>query len=776
MTDLNKSAWFIYAITGSHETVMDWRCIHDKDKGRPAHNYRGTLSEVANTLIRYNDEGYGIFVTVNATDGHGRELSNIDHVRAHFVDLDNALTAEVNFQRASSNGASFAVMSSPAKFHVYWRVAPYRGNEFFTLIQKKLRQLYDGDERVTDASRVMRVPGFFHHKNEPFMVECWPLPNFDRVRTYSEIEQELSNVNVVDFTTSRSPLGTFEMAAPSLEWLKFALSLVDPNEMDRGEWLLFSAAVKQSGWNHTDPDTLFEIWSNWCDRFVGNDPAENIKLWNSIRDTEVGWSSIEKRAPVKAYMTFGFKDAPPALPNNQNASSAPESRTLTIPDNAAGTTNTESDKFGEILSENECREWFRDCYFVAREGRIFSRHGRFMNATQFNGRYGGKQFIVTSTGKITDEPWKAALRSTLWTIPQVDHVRFLPDRPTFEIIDDGLGRKGLNTYIPAVVKSRPGDVSPWLNHVARVLPFESDRKIFFDYIAHCVKYPGYKIPWAVMLQSAEGIGKTVFFEVMQHALGDMYVYSPKAPELVKSGSTFNAWQRGKLLIVVNEIKIDERRELIEILKPMITDNRVEIQSKGVDQDMEDNPANWLFFSNYKDAIPISANGRRYAVFYSALQSKNDIFANGMDEQYFNRLWNWLRNEGGLEFVTHWLKNYPIEKGAIPVRAPETSSHDEALRISRSPLEIVISECIADGVAGFRNGFVSTLAVVAKARGAGIRNVNTRTAQSCLENMGYVHVGRAHRAYMQEDANNRAEIYANSSILRAEDYGRAQGYE
>jgi len=399
-----------------------------------------------------------------------------------------------------------------------------------------------------------------------------------------------------------------------------------------------------------------------------------------------------------------------------------------------------------------------------------------MNVTQFNGRYGGKHFIITSSGnKLTDEPWKAALRSTCWTIPKVDHVRFLPDRPAQEIINDALGRPGLNIYIPACIDAREGDVTMWLDHVKRILPIEEDRNILMSYMAHNVKFPGYKIPWSPLLQSAEGIGKGVFVEIMQHALGNMYVYSPNAQKLVESGSTFNAWMRGKLMIMVNEIKVGEKRDLIEILKPMISDKEIEVQSKGVDQDMEDNPANWWFFSNFKDAVPISMNGRRYAIFFSILQSYIDIINAGMDDAYFDRLFKWLRDDGGFQAVAYWLLNYPVEKGGIPMRAPKTSSYNEALAISQSPMELVITECIADGVPGFRNGYVSTIAVKIRCKAAGMRHPNTRTVQTCLEQMGYKAIGRATREHFQEDINSRTELYSSQPGMNVEGYGAAQGY-
>lgn len=775
MIDPNQTQWFIHALTGNVETVMDWRCIHDQKKDIPAHNFRGSLSQMLPTLTDYNARGYGIFCTINALDGHGRELTNIQFIRAHMVDLDDPITAQANFERAVAAGANLAVQTSPGKFHLYWRVQPYTGNEFFTLIQRKLAQLYNGDRSIIDATRVMRVPGFIHAKGAPALVRTWPLAGIDKVWTSDEMNAATSHVNVVDFIATRSPLGTPEMAAPSLDWLKFSLTLANPNDMDRAEWLSFSAAFKQAGWSLADEETLFGIWSAWCGQYAGNDVGENRKLWDSVKDSEVGWTSIARRTTVNAYLMFGHK-TPPVTPQIAPTSPATPPAGVVVPTDNKPASNARPDKFGEILSEHDCQEWFADCYFVEREGKIFSKSGRYMNATQFNGRYGGKQFIISSVGKLTDEPWKAALRSTCWTIPKVDHTRFLPDRPTFEVVIDKLKRRGLNTYIPATIDAKEGDLTRWFDWINRILPNKGDQKMLFDYLAHCVKFPGHKMQYSILIQSAEGIGKTIFKEVMANALGDMYVYSPKAPELVKSGSTFNAWQRGKLMILVDEIKIDERRELIEILKPMITDARIEVQAKGVDQEMEDNAANWLFFSNFKDAIPVHLNGRRYAIFFSALQSSADILNAGMDGAYFNGLWHWLRNEGGLQAITHWLLTYPIERGQIPVRAPETSSQAEAIAITRSPLECVIADCVNDGVPGFRAGFVSVGAVIVKAKAAGIRQPNPRSVQTCLEHMGFVHLGRGLRPYMQEDVNNRSEIYGTLSTLRVEDYGRAQGYE
>jgi len=778
---------FVTALTGNPDAVISWRVIHDKDKGALGKNIAGTLQECWQQLCNFNADGWGVFCNINEMDLLGSELANVSACRAHVIDLDDPMTAQQSYLQAVNGvpAPQFAVQSSPGKFHVYWKVQPYTGNDFYTLQQRRLIQLFNSDKSIIDATRVMRVPGFIHAKREPFLVNFTTLPAYDNiVPTADQFAAMLSHVNIIEHISSRAPLGSPEMSAPSFKWLQLALSLMNPNELDRQEWLSLTAAIKQAGWTLADEQSLRGLWDQWCAQYDQNDPAVNDKLWNSIRDTEVGWQSIERKSTVQAYQKFGFKgenapDPKPMLPAPAPAENMGEIAVVTTGLPAMPEFNSPppaAAELGEILDATECAQYFKDCYFIGNVGRIFSLAGRFMDSSKFNGMYGGKHFIITSTGKITDEAWKAALRSTVYCIPKVDHTRFLPDEPLFALITDSMGRTGLNTYIKPRIDAQAGDVSRFFDHMARILPDEGDRRLIYEYMAHAVKFPGFKIPWAPLIQSAEGIGKTVFTEIMQHALGDMYVYRPKAPELIKSGSTFNAWMESKLMIMVDEIKIDERLELIEILKPMISDARIEIQAKGVDQEMKDNAANWFFFSNYKDAIPIKKNGRRYAIFYSALQSLADILAAGMDDKYFNDLFAWLRTGGGLSAITHWLMNYPIERGGISARAPFTSSYDEALKLSRSPMEVIICDAITDQISGFRGGYVSVTMAIARSKNAGLRNVTAKAVAGCLEGMGYHPIGRTVRPYLQEDASSRSEIFANIASLPIADYGRIQGYE
>jgi hypothetical protein len=244
--------------------------------------------------------------------------------------------------------------------------------------------------------------------------------------------------------------------------------------------------------------------------------------------------------------------------------------------------------------------------------------------------------------------------------------------------------------------------------------------------------------------------------------------------LIESGSKFNAWMRAKLFILVDEIKVDERRDMIEVLKPMISESEIEIQGKGHDQDKEENYSNWCFFSNYKDAIPVNKNARRFAIFYSAIQSRDDLLARGMNEDYFNTLYNWLAADG-CAIMAHYLLNYPIERGSIPMRAPDTSSTIEALHQSRGLYEQIVADAIEDALPGFKGGWLSTLAISERIRLQTGKNVTVKVAGSVAESLGYTLIGRASRPYFGESADTRTVLYASRVGMNADDFGSVQGY-
>ncbi|TGU93054.1 hypothetical protein EN794_031785 [Mesorhizobium sp. M00.F.Ca.ET.151.01.1.1] len=773
--DYSYASAHIAALTGQHDgsnVVVNIRFIHDTDKGQSAIPTRGTLQQLWTTILNYQSKGCGVFINVNEMDNNGLTLANVQSVRAHVIDLDN-LSAVQNYERASqfNPAPSFAVQSSPGRFHVYWTVQPYAGNERATAINRRLRQQFDGDKACVDPSRVLRLAGTLHLKNPsaPHMVNCWALGALGKRLDPAYLEVALAGVNVTDGLGIRHELGDPSLAAPSLAHVRHALDLLDPNDLDRSAWISTLAAAKQAAWTHGTPNEIDAMLIAFCARYKDDDPGDDRKQIASIRNTELGWPSLVRRIPaLQAETLFG-------------------GQTYQLPAGASATPQQQpasSTQFGEFLTPQEQQHWFRECVLIGPENRIIGPRGIRYDVGSFNASYGGKRFIIDATGKATDEAWKAATRSTVWTVPKVDGTCFRPDLPTGEITGDGLGRSYLNTYVPARIETLAGDPSPFLRHLALVLPNADDQRILLEFLAHNARYPGHKIPWAPLIQSAEGVGKNVFKQVIRYAIDKQYFYQPKAKQLNDSGSKFNGWMDSKLFFLVDEIKTDDKRDMVETLKPFITETELEIEGKGVNQRMADTPSNWMFFSNHKDAIPITTNGRRFAIFYSPIQTLDDLRSRGMDDGYFNSLYAWLgdhQNGGhrmGLRIVANYLLTYPIERGALPTRAPQTTSTAEALIESRGWLETLIADAVDDLRNGFRAGWVNTSAIASMLR-EHRKDAKPRTIGEALKALGYRLIGQAGRGYFQDDATNpnkRGVLWNTNPLAVAANYGRDQGYE
>lgn len=786
-TEREHTIAFLSAFYGV-DTVYDFRAMHDRDRSQPAKVWRGTFAQCEAAMREVNMSGpWGIHIVINETDGAGLRKENVVACRAQLLDLDD-FDAGQQLQRvlASSTPPHIIVHTSLGKVQLWWKVNPHADKQLYTDNQRRLIGAYNGDVQFIDAAHTARLPGFYHHKAAPSLVTVAAGPLWYGV-AYDPwvIAAPLLHIPLVGPNAAdRQDLGHPSWQAPSLDWLAYALGKIDPNSLGRNEWIALTAATKQAGWSFGQ-DAVRAIWDAWCARYGRNDPRENHKQWRSIDATSAGWRFLVDKSRIAgdlmaANMSAGVVGgmvtqtaaADPAVQAVAPAGDVPP-----LPAAVAGAVGLEP---GPWVRPEEQPAYFQGCYWVTSVGRILGPNGRLMDQNKFNGAYGGKMFVMDDNGeKSTDEPWKVATRGILWRAPKVDHLRFLPRLPFGHQVTDEFGQVGVNTYRPPLNRAVAGDVSPFLAHVARLLPDERDRSILFAFLAQCVQRPGVKVGWSVLIQSMEGAGKTIFKTIMETALGSSYVHGPNARELGEGGGKFNGWMRNKLMMVVDEIRTDEKRELIEVMKPWITEYRIEMQNKGQDQDMADNPTNWLMFTNYRDAIPINDKSRRFTIFYSAIQTNADLEAAGMVGRYFSDLYDWL-NGGGAAHVAHWLLNYPIppefDAMAGCTRAPRTSSTSAAIAESRGWLEQTIIDAVESGVQGFRGGWVSTVAVAKFLHDNDQRVPGGRSISQALVSLGYSLRGKATKIYVQEGKPYQTTLYALDVNADIKDYGVAQGYE
>ena len=312
--DYNLAYAFCDALShGNAQTeIFDFRAIHDQRDDVPVIPIRGTLAECWDQMVAWNETGYGIFCAINRSNGEGIKLRHFTCIRAHFVDLDDVVNSAYNLVHAKlwSPAPSFVVHTSKNKHHVYWPCEPYMDAQRFTNTQRRLIKLFNGDVHPIDVPRVMRLPGTVHHKGEPYLCTCHALPECGQRTTIDALETALADIQIRETSgkKDRVPLGTPELAAPSLQKLMLALNSIDPNDLSYGEWFEITLAFKQAGWSLTDPNTdeLFDLWSEWCAQYEptekypkGNDLGQNISKWRNIKETELGWKFLlSKTSPA----------------------------------------------------------------------------------------------------------------------------------------------------------------------------------------------------------------------------------------------------------------------------------------------------------------------------------------------------------------------------------------------------------------------------------------------------------------------------------------------
>ncbi|EAV3940074.1 hypothetical protein E2753_20600 [Salmonella enterica] len=340
----------------------------------------------------------------------------------------------------------------------------------------------------------------------------------------------------------------------------------------------------------------------------------------------------------------------------------------------------------QYLAGDSLKEYFHSCVFVSALNSVLTPNGEIFGPDAFSSRYGGYQFAISSeaTDKPTKNAFQAFTQNQTYRFPKVDRVEYDARKP-FAHITESHGVTTVNAFRYQPGERRTGDATPFLTHVAKLIPDASDQKTLLEWMAWNVQNPGQCARWAVVLQGCEGNGKSTIGDVLSRAMGITHT-APLQPSDV--GNRFNGWADGKLLAVVNDFSAGDRRDVMETLKPMLTDQMITVQRKGQDQRLVKNHLSFLITTNHRDGVIKTQNDRRYAIFFTAQQCVDDLRREGMNETYFNDLYDWLNN-GGDEIVAGYLDNRSVVN--FPNRAPQTTSTEEAIMESRSPVEQFVDD-------------------------------------------------------------------------------------
>ncbi len=140
-------------------------------------------------LMAHNEANRGIFFVVNSGGNSDRKINKIN---AQFFECDT-LSLEDQLENISKFPLEPSIIVQTKKsLHVYFLIKNGKVEKFRD-IQKKLAKHFNGDGSCINESRVMRVPGFYHCKEEPVRVKCIKF-NPNLFYTQEDLERELSYI------------------------------------------------------------------------------------------------------------------------------------------------------------------------------------------------------------------------------------------------------------------------------------------------------------------------------------------------------------------------------------------------------------------------------------------------------------------------------------------------------------------------------------------------------------------------------------------------------
>lgn len=345
-------------------------------------------------------------------------------------------------------------------------------------------------------------------------------------------------------------------------------------------------------------------------------------------------------------------------------------------------------------------------YFLDTKGRY--------SAAAAQGRYSSEFDVLARQMGLKSITLEASLRKGLITRCATHEYN-----PTEDILfKDGDGELVLNTFrhnsIPAIAEGYTERglflISKFEEHLKNLMS-NQEATTLLDWMAYGVQNKGTKILWVPLIQSAEGLGKSIIGEMLINHCYGVTNSGTADPEMVTGGQS--AWATDRMLRVIEELRLSghNRYEIVDSLKTFITNSIVSRSEKYERTANVPNRCNFIAFTNHKDALPLSEDARRWWVVYARQPSMQALEEEvGVKKaEYFAPLWELARSKSGYGAEFHkWMMDRDVSKFE-PSFAPE-SIHKARMMASEDTKTEYLSELktlVSIGSRGVTSDIVST---------------------------------------------------------------------
>ena len=511
------------------------------------------------------------------------------------------------------------------------------------------------------------------------------------------------------------------------EELERRLFLVEDNT-DHDTWFQIGMALYHQ---YDGSEQGFDLWRRWSESAHNYDLAALEKRWPTFDNKDRSHTPITCRIILKlskdaeeATAKKKVTDFMAALAASTNTDElvavCDEIKVIELPNHVRELlTGKVKSKWKDLTGDNprigfvreliryESKEiisappWVKPWVYCSQTDELFNIHNRTqLTRPAFNVAYA--RYMLTPTerleGKATPEIMPVDAVVNLYQIPTVYNRMFMPGQPSLYSIN---GVDYANSYTEDGIPELPGDLSPveeeaiqiFLGHLEHIIANENDRTIFLDFMTYIVQNPGQRVNWAILLQGAEGDGKSFFIAVLKSVMGDNNVNMIAGNALEEK---YNPWAENALVCFIEDVRLhgNNRFDAINTLKPMITNPKVSIRRMNTNLYEVVNTMNYIMTANVKDAMPVGDEDSRIFPIFTRFQRAADLDRfKQANPLYYDRLFAILQFAGALRQFFLLRKISPTFNPKA--RAPKSSYRREMVLLNMSEEVIALNDALEE---------------------------------------------------------------------------------
>lgn len=216
------------------------------------------------------------------------------------------------------------------------------------------------------------------------------------------------------------------------------------------------------------------------------------------------------------------------------------------------------------------------------------------------------------------------------------------------------------------------------------------------WISQMIQYPEVKTICPTFI-SQEGSGKGTLMRLFEKMLGKNKVFETTNPSRDIWGD-FNGRMANTFLINLNELSKKDTLECEGKIKGLITDPKITINNKGVNQYDIESYHRFMISTNNEEPINTSKDDRRKVI----IRCSDELCGN---KEHFDKMYNYLDDVDVIKTCYEYFKNYKIKividkeeqevdmKYFNKIPLPITEYHKELQSYSTSPIELWVKDWI-----------------------------------------------------------------------------------